>query len=79
MGGQKKGFQDRRVLTTVALVPTRSPFRFNLAKQLFFNFQVYGREVVESHYRACLYAGVNISGTNAEVKVYLKHYQGEND
>ena len=35
-------------------------------------FQVYGREVVESHYRACLYAGVNISGTNAEVKVY--HY-----
>ena len=35
-------------------------------------FQVYGREVVESHYRACLYAGVNISGTNAEVKAY--HY-----
>jgi len=29
--------------------------------------KVYGRDVVESHYRACLYAGVNISGTNAEV------------
>jgi len=28
---------------------------------------VYGREVVEAHYRACLFAGVNISGTNAEV------------
>jgi len=29
--------------------------------------KVYGRDVVEAHYRACLYAGVNISGTNAEV------------
>lgn len=29
--------------------------------------RVYGREVVEAHYRACLYAGVKICGTNAEV------------
>uniref|UniRef100_A0A4D5R9S0 Glutamine synthetase n=1 Tax=Scolopendra viridis TaxID=118503 RepID=A0A4D5R9S0_SCOVI len=29
--------------------------------------RVFGRDVVEAHYRACLYAGVNISGTNAEV------------
>jgi glutamine synthetase len=29
--------------------------------------KVYGREVVEAHYRACLYAGVKIAGTNAEV------------
>lgn len=29
--------------------------------------KVYGRDVVESHYRACLYAGVKIAGTNAEV------------
>lgn len=29
--------------------------------------KVYGREVVEAHYRACLYAGVKICGTNAEV------------
>ena len=29
--------------------------------------RVYGREVVEAHYRACLYAGVKIAGTNAEV------------
>merc|ERR1712203_496552 len=28
---------------------------------------VYGRDVVEAHYRACLYAGIEISGTNAEV------------
>ena len=29
--------------------------------------KVYGRDIVESHYKACMYAGVNISGTNAEV------------
>jgi glutamine synthetase len=29
--------------------------------------KVYGRDIVEAHYRCCLYAGVNISGTNAEV------------
>merc|ERR1711964_376699 len=29
--------------------------------------KVYGRDVVEAHYRTCLYSGVNISGTNAEV------------
>ncbi|XP_069039352.1 glutamine synthetase-like [Lepisosteus oculatus] len=28
---------------------------------------VYGRDIVESHYKACLYAGVKIGGTNAEV------------
>jgi glutamine synthetase len=27
----------------------------------------YGRDVVEAHYRACLYAGVDISGVNGEV------------
>ena len=29
--------------------------------------KVYGRDIVEGHYRTCLYSGVNISGTNAEV------------
>jgi glutamine synthetase len=29
--------------------------------------RVFARDVVEAHYRACLYAGVNISGINAEV------------
>jgi len=29
--------------------------------------KVFGRDVVETHYRACLYAGINISGENAEV------------
>lgn len=29
--------------------------------------KVYGRDILECHYRACLYAGIKISGTNAEV------------
>lgn len=29
--------------------------------------KVYARDLIEAHYRACLYAGVNISGINAEV------------
>merc|ERR1711944_101919 len=29
--------------------------------------KVYGRDIVEAHYRCCLYAGVKIAGTNAEV------------
>ena len=29
--------------------------------------RVFGREVMEAHYRACMYAGIKISGKNAEV------------
>jgi len=29
--------------------------------------KVFGREIMESHYRACMYAGVKIAGENAEV------------
>ena len=29
--------------------------------------RILGRHVAEAHYRACMYAGVKISGTNAEV------------
>merc|ERR1712142_307397 len=29
--------------------------------------KVYGRDIVEAHYKCCLYAGITISGTNAEV------------
>ncbi|CAJ0931130.1 unnamed protein product, partial [Mesorhabditis belari] len=29
--------------------------------------KVYGRDIVEAHYRACIYAGIQISGENAEV------------
>jgi len=29
--------------------------------------RVYGRDVLEAHYRACIYAGVKICGTNGEV------------
>jgi glutamine synthetase len=37
--------------------------------------KVFGREIVEAHYRACLYAGVAISGTNAEVMPSQWEYQ----
>lgn len=31
--------------------------------------RVYGREIAESHYRACLYAGINLGGINPEVNL----------
>jgi glutamine synthetase len=33
------------------------------------------RDIVESHYRACLYSGIQISGTNAEVMPAQWEYQ----
>lgn len=35
----------------------------------------FGRDIVEAHYRACLYAGINISGINAEVMPGQWEYQ----
>jgi len=29
--------------------------------------RVFGRDVIEAHYKACMYAGINIAGENAEV------------
>jgi len=37
--------------------------------------RVFGRDVVEAHYRACLYAGIKICGTNAEVMPAQWEYQ----
>lgn len=37
--------------------------------------RVMGRDVVEAHYRACLYSNINISGTNAEVMPSQWEYQ----
>ncbi|XP_076454743.1 glutamine synthetase-like [Babylonia areolata] len=37
--------------------------------------KVFGRDVVEAHYRACLYAGVKICGCNAEVMPAQWEYQ----
>jgi len=37
--------------------------------------KVFGRDIVDSHYRACLYAGVKIAGTNAEVMPGQWEYQ----
>ncbi|KAK5017860.1 glutamate--ammonia ligase [Cryomyces antarcticus] len=37
--------------------------------------KVFCRDIVESHYKACLYAGIEISGTNAEVMPGQWEYQ----
>ncbi|KAK4517800.1 uncharacterized protein ATC70_001145 [Mucor velutinosus] len=37
--------------------------------------KVFGRDIVEAHYRACLFAGVNISGVNMEVAPGQFEYQ----
>lgn len=37
--------------------------------------RVYGRDIVEAHYRACIYAGIKIAGTNAEVMPAQWEYQ----
>lgn len=41
----------------------------------FFFLKVYARDVVDAHYRACLYAGIKVSGTNAEVMPAQWEYQ----
>ncbi|EXJ70927.1 glutamine synthetase [Cladophialophora psammophila CBS 110553] len=37
--------------------------------------RVYCRDIVEAHHKACMYAGINISGTNAEVMPAQWEYQ----
>jgi glutamine synthetase len=37
--------------------------------------KVFCRDIVEAHYKACLYAGIEISGTNAEVMPAQWEYQ----
>ena len=37
--------------------------------------KVYCRDIVEAHYKACLYAGIKIAGTNAEVMPAQWEYQ----
>jgi len=37
--------------------------------------RAFGRQIVEAHYKACLYCGINISGTNAEVMAGQWEYQ----
>ena len=40
--------------------------------------KVYGRDIVECHYKACMYAGVKISGINAEVMPSQVRFVGTN-
>lgn len=36
--------------------------------------KVFCRDIVEAHYKACLYSGILISGTNAEVMPGKQNY-----
>lgn len=38
-------------------------------------FKVFGRDIVEAHYRACMYAGIPISGENAEVNLFFINFK----
>lgn len=49
-------------LMTFRLDPSAGPYYCGVGAD-----RAYGRDVVEAHYRACLYAGIKIAGTNAEV------------
>ncbi len=71
--GQKAASPDLRDHTTAALVSflpleclvnVFSPCVILVNQVLARSF---ARDLIEAHYRACLYAGVNISGINAEV------------
>ncbi|KAI9479488.1 hypothetical protein BDB00DRAFT_885407 [Zychaea mexicana] len=37
--------------------------------------KIFGRDIIEAHYRACLFAGINISGINSEVSASQFEYQ----
>ena len=37
--------------------------------------KVFGRNIVDEHYKACIYSGIDISGTNAEVMLSQWEYQ----
>ncbi|ESN94617.1 hypothetical protein HELRODRAFT_186556 [Helobdella robusta] len=56
--------QDRRPLgwPTIGVLPPQGPYYCGVGPN-----KVFGRDILESHYRACLYAGLKIGGTNIEV------------
>lgn len=56
-----------KVLTTAVLVRQLDSFPGPILTRCSGTGKVFARDLIEAHYRACLYAGVNISGINAEV------------
>lgn len=51
-----------RCCVNIGFCPSLGPYYCGVGAD-----KAYGRDIVEAHYRACLYAGVQICGTNAEV------------
>ncbi|KAI6657400.1 Glutamine synthetase [Oopsacas minuta] len=50
--------------------PAQGPFYCSIGAS-----RVHGRSILEAHYRACLYAGVKIAGSNAEVMLSQWEFQ----
>lgn len=73
--GPRWDSQDRKVLTTVEQVNNMAECKkfyictcdIMYVRQCVGANRVFGRDVMEAHYRACLYAGIPIAGENAEV------------
>jgi glutamine synthetase len=59
--------QALRDLTTAALVSFSCSVTLHGSLPILGAGKVVARDLIEAHYRACLYAGVRISGINAEV------------
>ncbi|KAF5529025.1 glutamine synthetase [Fusarium phyllophilum] len=59
------GGRERRPFFRIRKHKTRDALTFTAVQ----------RDIVEAHYKACLYAGVKISGTNAEVMPAQWEYQ----
>ncbi|CAJ0574698.1 unnamed protein product, partial [Mesorhabditis spiculigera] len=70
-GWPKLGYpapQEHKIRATVSDSPKKHPSQI-VIRPYYCGVgadKVYGREIVEAHYRACMYAGIRISGTNAE-------------
>jgi glutamine synthetase len=67
--GPKAVSPAHKALTTVVLVCHFCPYKYKEASydSCVGTGKVFARDLIEAHYRACLYAEVNISGINAEV------------
>ena len=63
--GMLFGIKNIFIFLTIIIIggfpPQQGPFYCGVGAG-----KVFARDLVEAHYRACLYSGINISGINAE-------------
>ncbi|CAN7937692.1 unnamed protein product [Ixodes hexagonus] len=66
-GGRRLGYTGRRYLSAAAVT---GPYYYGVGAD-----NVVARQVSDAHLKACVYAGVKVSGTNAEVVLSQWEYQ----